>query len=87
MTLPHRTSLSDMSEHDWNILSARWARGIDWMVHKLGARHWEIVGFPTHNAGFPLFKTKREAHQKATDLLLAESHYRAAKRNGLPTYD
>ena len=71
------TSLARLSEHDWQILSNTWARGVDWYVQKIG-RKWapiEIFG------AFPLFKTKREAEAAATTLLLWESRNRALKRH------
>lgn len=85
--LPYRTSLGALNDHDWNVLSNRWSRGIDWIVQKVGKRHWELIGFPTVNAGFPLFTTKTAAYDAGSKLILAESHYRSAKRHGLPTYN
>jgi hypothetical protein len=73
MQEPISTSLGRLSEHDWQILSNRWARGVDWYVEKIG-RYWapaEVFG------RFPLFKTKRAAEEAATKLFLAESHHRA----------
>lgn len=73
----HETSLSKLSEHDWQVLSNRWARGVDWYVRKVGKRHWT----PIEALGrFPLFTTKKAAELAATNLILAESHWRAAKR-------
>jgi hypothetical protein len=70
------TSLSKLSEHDWNILRNTWSRGVDWYVQKVGKRHWvPIEAF----GNFPLFKTKREADEAATTLLLWEAR-RAERR-------
>jgi hypothetical protein len=68
------TSLSKLSEHDWQIIRNRWARGVDWVVSKCGKK-WQIMG--DLGKGFPLFKTKKEAYEAATNLLLMESHHRA----------
>jgi hypothetical protein len=77
MLEPIETSLSKLSEHDWSILSNRWARGIDWNIEKLGKK-WHILG---DTGGFPLFKTKSAAYDALTNLILAESHHRAWLRN------
>lgn len=72
------TSLARLDDHEWQILSNTWARGVDWYVRKIGRRGWTPIDiFGT----FPLFKTKREAEQAATTLLLWESRNRALKRN------
>ena len=78
----YETSLCSLSEHDWQILSNRHARGIDWYVHKLGSR-WEVIDLFGKN--IPLFKTKRQAGEFADNLLLATSRYRAGKRLGFIT--
>lgn len=76
----HETSLSALSDHDWQVLSNRWARGIEWMVQKVGTRHWIISEVVPQFKAFGLFKTKREAFEAVTNLILAESHWRAAQR-------
>jgi hypothetical protein len=70
---PMVTSLGSLSENDWQIISNNWARGIDWVVCKVG-RKWMIMG--QLGAGFPNFKTKTAAHDAATNLVLAESLHR-----------
>jgi hypothetical protein len=84
MSMPYRTSLNRLSEHDWHILSNTWARGVDHYVFKVGRRGWRILDT---FGNFPIFKTKKAAEEAASNLLLAESAYRAAKRNGLPVHD
>jgi hypothetical protein len=75
----HSTSLSTLSDHEWHILSSRWSRGIDWTVCKMG-RKWIInIDHPSFRA-FPLFRTKTAAYDAATNLILAESRYRASRR-------
>jgi hypothetical protein len=69
----HETSLSHLSDHDWNVLKSRWHKGVDWYVHKTGSR-WTII---EAIGKFPLFRTKRHACQVADDLMLAESHWRS----------
>lgn len=72
----HETSLSRLDEHDWQVLSNGWSRGIDWNVSKLG-RHWVL---PEAFGKFPLFRTKREAYDAGDALIIAESHWRARQR-------
>lgn len=74
----HETSLSKLSEHDWNVLSSRWRRGIDWNVAKLGKRHWYILG--EQFKAWRLFKTKTAAYEAHNVIMLAEARSRAAKR-------
>lgn len=76
---PLSTSLGALDDRDWAILSNRWARGSDWNVRKVGRRFWEIATIPD-NAGFPLFKRKRDACEALDRLILMESHHRAWKR-------
>jgi len=71
---PLTTSLGRLSEHDWRVLSNRWARGIDWVVQKCGARHWRLL---EDLGGFPLFLTKRAAYEAGGRLILAEAQHRA----------
>lgn len=75
----NETSLARLSEHEWQILSNTWSRGVDWYVQKVGRKWTPIDIFGT----FPLFKTKREAEQAATTLLLWESSNRSLKRQQL----
>jgi hypothetical protein len=70
----HDTSLSSLSDHDWQVLRSRWHKGIDWNVGKLG-RFWQVTG--DCFKGAPLFKTKKAAFDYASNLILAESHWRA----------
>jgi hypothetical protein len=71
----YETSLSSLSEHDWQILRNRWARGINWFVCKLG-RKWTLT---SDFGSFPLFTTKTAAYEAGTALILAESAYRQQK--------
>lgn len=66
------TNLSHLSNHDWQIISSRWSRGIDWIVSKKGSR-WQ----PMQSLMLPTYKTKRAAYEAATDLVLRESSHRA----------
>ena len=70
----YETSLSKMSDHDFYILVAAWARGIDWVVFKCG-RKWRT---DDRFGNFPLFKTKAKAYETATNLLLIEGRYRTS---------
>lgn len=74
ITEPLTTSLSNLDSHSWAIISNTWAKGIDWIVGKVG-RKWEIYG--RLGQGFPLFTTKRAAYDAATALVIAESHHRS----------
>jgi len=72
--ITHETSLSKLDNHDWQILSHRWARGIDWCVEKIG-RKWAVQAC---FGNFPLFKTKTAAYNTVSALILAESRHRNA---------
>lgn len=67
-----KTALSDLSNHDWQVIKHTWARGIDYFVHKQGERKW-IVTF----GNFKPFRTKSAAYDAGTALVLAESARRA----------
>jgi hypothetical protein len=73
--MTHETSLSTLSSDDWQILRGRWARGIDWVVSKVG-RRWALS---ESFGNFPLFKTKSAAYEAASNLILAESAHRASR--------
>jgi hypothetical protein len=70
------TSLSQLTESEWNEARNRWARGIDGCVEKVGKK-WSVS--PAISSGFPLFKTKREAGEAADRLVLLESKCRLHK--------
>jgi hypothetical protein len=72
----YETSLSRLSNHDWRILDSRWARGIDWIVYKVGKK-WALID---DFGRFPLFTTKKAAYEAGTKLILAESRWRAAQQ-------
>lgn len=74
MQEPMSTSLGSLSDHDWQIIRHRWARGIDWNVQKVGKRHWEIVG--RIGQGFPLFRTKKAAYDIGDELVRREALHR-----------
>lgn len=74
-TTAHETSLSGLSNHDWQILHNRWARGIDWVVSKVGGGWMLSESF----GNFPLFKTKKAAYEAGTNLILAEARYRMGR--------
>lgn len=61
-----------MTRDRWTILHHRWARGIDWYVHKVGTRWAILEAF----GRFPHFRTKRAAGEVADALILAESRWR-----------
>ena len=73
MEEPNKTSLSELPEHEWQIISHTWSHGIDWFVQKCG-RKW-LITLPIGN--FPLFKTKTAAYDAATNLVLMESKHRS----------
>lgn len=66
------TTLSHLTNHDWQIISSRWSRGIDWVVTKRGSR-W----MPMPSLMLPTYRTKKAAYEAATDLVLRESSHRA----------
>jgi hypothetical protein len=73
----HETSLSKLSEHDWNVLRSHWSRFSGYaFCPKLG-RKWIAEGFGIRS---PLFKTKGEAERYVSNLILAESPWRAYQR-------
>jgi len=62
-----------MNDTTYRTLRNNWCRGIDWCVRKAGSK-WEIVGYD-----YPVtFKTKREAYDRVTSMVLNESRSRAA---------
>ena len=67
------TSLSKLSSHDWMICQNRWTRGIDWVVEKVGKKWTPLECF---GKGWPLYKTKTEAYDRVTDLILMEARHR-----------
>lgn len=74
------TSLSNLSEHDWQVLRHRWAAGAN-VARKVG-RRWSVddfVGKP-----WPHFRTRKAAVQAIDDLVCAESRHRAAIAALLP---
>lgn len=73
-TEPMSTSLGILNSHDWAVLSSRWARGIDWMVSKIGNRWYtpDVLGGLS-------FHTKREAGEFCSNLILREARHRAWK--------
>lgn len=73
----YETSLSKLSEHDWNVLRNTWARGIDWYVCKVGSKWTLSRVFP---GAWPLYKTKKAAGEAADNLICAEARWRAANR-------
>ena len=75
---PVETSLSVLTDGEWSQVSCRWARGINWNIHKVGKRHWEIGG--RLGKGFPLFKTRTAAYNAGSTLILMESHHRGWTR-------
>lgn len=70
----HDTSLSNLTDHDWQVLRSRCMRGIDWTVQKLG-RKWTPLACFGKNA--PLFTTKTAAGDYVDNLMRAERHYRS----------
>jgi hypothetical protein len=72
----YETSLSRLSDSQWAQLSNFWSRGSDWTVSKVG-RKWLLS---ERFGNFPLFKTKKEACEAASRLILAESRWRGKKR-------
>jgi hypothetical protein len=70
------TSLSRLDDHDWSILSNRWARGAAWCVFKCGSR-WRVAD---DFGRFPLFKTKTAACEAVDTLICWESRHRAQRR-------
>jgi hypothetical protein len=72
------TSWSRLPDGEWSQISCRWSRGIDWCVYKLG-RKWVICC--VFGGNWPLYKTKREAYEAVTNLVLIESHNRAYLRH------
>ena len=69
---PMSTSLGTLNSHDWAVLSSRWARGVDWMVTKIGKK-WYVPDI----LGGISFRTKREAGEFCSNLILMEARHRA----------
>lgn len=69
----HETSLSSLSDHDWQVLHNTWARGIDWFVENINGKWLPTFG------NFPLFRTKSAAYDAGTALVLAEARYRMSR--------
>lgn len=65
------TCLSILTEHDWQVLRNRWARGIEWNVEKRG-RRWALPF-----GGFKPFKTKTAAYNAGAEVVCREAAIRA----------
>lgn len=64
--------ISRLTDHDWLVLSSRWARGINWIVTIRG-RRW---GLSKEFGDRCTFKTKDEAWSVANKIVLEESRRR-----------
>jgi len=73
----YETSLGRLSESEWNALVHRHAFGAQF-VERIG-RGWTVS--KALSAGFPLFKTKREAQEKVDNLIGAEAAHRHMLRH------
>lgn len=73
------TTLSHLSNSEWQQISNRWSRGIDWIVTKHGNR-WAVMP----SLMLPTYQTKKAAYEAATDLVLRESTHRALNRDQYP---
>ncbi len=67
------TSFSKLSTSEWMQLSNRWGRGIDWVVKKVGRKWTPLECF---GKKWPLYKTKTEAYDTVTNLILEEARIR-----------
>lgn len=70
----HETSLSLLSEHDWNVLRSHWSRFSGFSFCRKIGRQWTVEGFGIRG---PLFKTKTAAEQYVSNLICAESRRRS----------
>lgn len=71
------TSLSKLSDHDWQVLRSHWAMYTGFsFVQKLG-RKWTVQGFGMNG---PLFRTKTAAERYVSNLVCAESRCRMERR-------
>lgn len=73
---PQATSLSALSDHEWQVLRSHWSRfsGMSF-CHKL-SRKWTVKGFGING---PLFTTKGATERYVSELICAESRWRAAQ--------
>ena len=67
---------ANLSDHDWNILSARWSHGSDWCVREV--QSWVQI-FDCFGV-FPRFTTVDFAMDTLDDCILTESRRRALAR-------
>jgi len=61
-----------MDDTTYRNISNRWSRGIDWVVAKTRGGKWEILGMDYPET----FKTKREAYERATSIVLTNARLR-----------
>lgn len=73
----HETSLTKLSEHDWNVLRSHWSMFSGLSFCRKCGRKWTVEGFGISG---PLFVTKRAAEEYVSNLILAESRHRAFLR-------
>lgn len=73
----YETSLSKLSEHDWRVLSAHWSQFSGFSFCRKTGRKWTVEGFGISG---PLFTTKTAAEEYVSNLILAESKWRAHER-------
>jgi hypothetical protein len=73
----HETSLSKLSDHDWQVLRSHWSMYSGFSFCRKLGRKWTVDGFGIVG---PLFTTKGAAERYVSNLICAESRWRAAQR-------
>lgn len=74
----HETSLSKLSDHDWNVLRSHWSMFSGFSFCRKVGRKWTVEGFGISHP--QLFIRKGDAEQYVSNLILAESRWRAAQQ-------
>lgn len=73
----HSTSLSSRSEHDWNVLRSHWSQFSGFSFCRKLGRKWTVEGFGISG---PLFATRKAAEAYVSNLIMAESRWRAHQK-------
>lgn len=70
------TSLSNLSDHDWQVLRSHWSMFSGFSFCRKLGRKWTVDGFSIKG---PLFTTKGSAERYVSNLICLEARCRAER--------